>query len=31
LNAADADPVRRVPHLRYRVQWPPPTQDAGAS
>jgi dihydrofolate reductase len=31
LNAADADPVHRVPHLRYRVQWPPPTQDAGAS
>ncbi|SDY50118.1 Dihydrofolate reductase [Geodermatophilus africanus] len=29
LNAADADPVHRVLHLRYRVQRPPPTQDAG--
>ena len=31
LNAADADPAHRVLHLRYRIQRPPPTQDAGAN
>jgi dihydrofolate reductase len=30
LNAADTDPAHRVLHLRYRVQRPRPTQDAGA-
>jgi dihydrofolate reductase len=31
LNAADTDPAHRVLHLRYRIQRPPPTQDAGAN
>ena len=29
LNADDTDPAHRVLHLRYRVQRPSPTQDAG--
>jgi dihydrofolate reductase len=31
LNAADTDPAHRVLHLRYRIQRPTPTEDAGAS
>jgi dihydrofolate reductase len=31
LDASEADPAHRVLHLRYRVQRPPATQDAGAN
>ena len=31
LRAADADPVHRVLHLRYRIQRPPRTPTAGAN